>query len=111
MIVTEEQYKELTKLALPLQLWLEANCHPHCDIKIQSHSVELVEGICTNVRKPTDTVQGAITPGAEQENDIVKDTLDAIKRIKTAYPVLNDASLCDLVKHVMGIKYRTPVQP
>lgn len=45
MILTEEQRQELAKLGTPLCEWLQKNCHPHTYIEIESHRIELVEGI------------------------------------------------------------------
>lgn len=45
MNITKEQAKELGQLALPLMYWLKRNCHPHCDIQIDSERVILTEVI------------------------------------------------------------------
>lgn len=45
MILTEQQRQELGQLAKPLCEWLKKNCHSHTYIEIESHRVELVEGI------------------------------------------------------------------
>lgn len=44
MILQEHQMEQMLELSKPLIKWLNENCHPHCEIKIQSDSVEILEG-------------------------------------------------------------------
>lgn len=46
MISTEEQRKELEVLSRPLIKWMNDNCHPHTEIRIDHLSAELLEGVC-----------------------------------------------------------------
>jgi len=45
MIIEQKQLDEFHVLAKPLSDWLIKNCHPHCEISIESHRAELKEGI------------------------------------------------------------------
>lgn len=51
MILTPEQIAELTEAAKSLMLWLENNCHPHCQVIVDSHRAQVVEGLATVIRK------------------------------------------------------------
>lgn len=41
-----EKKDEILDLAKPLVRWMEANCHPHCQLVITSNSAELMESVC-----------------------------------------------------------------
>lgn len=45
MIIDQKQMDELHVLTKPLSDWLIKNCHPHCEISIDSDRAELKEGI------------------------------------------------------------------
>lgn len=45
MTITTEQQTALLEAAKPLMLWLEANCHPHCEVRVNAYDAELTEGI------------------------------------------------------------------
>jgi hypothetical protein len=45
MKVTPEQESELEEVSKPLMLWMEKNLHPHTKIIMDSHHVELLEGV------------------------------------------------------------------
>jgi len=51
MIITELQRKQLEDLVVPLQDWLNKNCHPHTTIILDSTSAQLYEGIASTIRK------------------------------------------------------------
>jgi hypothetical protein len=44
MTITEEQQKQMLEAAKPLVAWMRDNCHPHCDVVVDSSgSAELTE--------------------------------------------------------------------
>ena len=47
MLLTSEQVAELEIVAQPLMDWIEVNCHPHITAIVDSHRVELLEGIAS----------------------------------------------------------------
>ena len=51
MIFTKKQLDEMLEAALPLMVWMDANCHPHCTAHVDGQSVELVEGVGRNIRR------------------------------------------------------------
>lgn len=48
MTITEQQRQEMLEAAKPLIRWLNENCHPHCQARVDQTRVELVEGVGTN---------------------------------------------------------------
>lgn len=55
MILTPDQRESLLEAAKPLIKWLNENCHPHCQVRVDCDSAELSEGIAT--AKTTEFVQ------------------------------------------------------
>jgi hypothetical protein len=49
MILTKKQSEDMYVAALPLMLWMEENCHPHCVTNVTKSDVELLEGIAREV--------------------------------------------------------------
>ena len=49
MILTQEQQDSMLEAAKPLIKWLNENCHPHCQAKVDTNSVELLECIARNI--------------------------------------------------------------
>jgi len=45
MTITEEQRKQMLELAKPLIKWLNENCNPHCELKVDQNTALLLEGI------------------------------------------------------------------
>ena len=45
MKLTTTQQAELLEAAKPLIRWMNQNCHPHCEVRIDQCNVELLEGI------------------------------------------------------------------
>lgn len=52
MKITLDQLETLRNAALPLMQWLNANCHPHCTVIVDSERIELCEGLATARREP-----------------------------------------------------------
>lgn len=51
MTLTEEQRNALLEAAKPLMQWMKDNCHPHCQVQVESDRACLVEGIATVIEK------------------------------------------------------------
>jgi hypothetical protein len=49
MIITKEKSAEMLEAAKPLIKWLNDNCHPHCEARVDQSRVELLEGIAANL--------------------------------------------------------------
>lgn len=49
MILTKEQTKEMLEAAKPLMKWISENCHVHCAATVEAGSVELTEGIASEI--------------------------------------------------------------
>lgn len=49
MTITEKQRTEMLEAAKPLIKWLNENCHPHCKAVATQRTVELFEGLATNL--------------------------------------------------------------
>lgn len=45
MVLTPEQIEAFKAAAQPLMSWLDANCHPHCTVIVDSTRAEVVEGV------------------------------------------------------------------
>lgn len=45
MTLTKEQQDQMLEAAKPLIKWMNDNCHPHCECKVDQTSVHLLEGI------------------------------------------------------------------
>ena len=112
MIVTKAQHEELDKLALPLQRWLESNCHPHCEINLESHRVELTEGICAspredspNLRSPQASTSNSafdVQTARELAKDAVRKNVTEMVRelgINIAYTDF-DSVICKICNHL-----------
>ena len=50
MTLSESQLIELKKVAEPLMVWMEKNCHPHVTAIVDSIRIELLEGLATRHR-------------------------------------------------------------
>lgn len=50
MVITKKQHDELHNLSQPLMNWLTDNCHPHCEIHMDSQHLTLMEGITTVIK-------------------------------------------------------------
>jgi len=56
MILSEEKRQEFIAAATPLMMWIEQNCHPHCEATVCSNEAHLLEGIVSHVHtRPWDT--------------------------------------------------------
>jgi hypothetical protein len=55
MKITEEQRLALREAAAPLMQWLLENCHPHVSVVLDSHHMELMEGLATAHREEPPT--------------------------------------------------------
>jgi hypothetical protein len=45
MNLTQEQCEAMFEAAKPLIRWMKENCNPHCEARVDSRSVELLEGV------------------------------------------------------------------
>ena len=50
--LTDEDLNAFREAAIPLMKWLQANCHPHCTIIVDSERAELMEGLAVALREP-----------------------------------------------------------
>lgn len=48
MVITKEQQEEMLEAAKSLIKWMNENCHPHCEAKVDQNSIVLTEGVATN---------------------------------------------------------------
>lgn len=46
MTLTVQQRQEFEAVTRPVIEWLNANCHPHVTVVIETTSAELSEGVC-----------------------------------------------------------------
>lgn len=46
-MIAEDKRNELEALSKPLVKWLNDNCNPHTEIRIDSTRAELLEGVCS----------------------------------------------------------------
>lgn len=48
MVLTKEQQADMLEQAKPLIQWLNENCHPECELRVDHTTVTLMEGVATN---------------------------------------------------------------
>jgi len=48
MIISEDQRASMLEAAKPLIAWMNENCHPHCEARVDQNIIILSEGIATN---------------------------------------------------------------
>ena len=48
MTITKEQQEQMLEAAKPLIKWMNENCHPHFEAKVDCNTIVLTEGIATH---------------------------------------------------------------
>ena len=49
MIISAEQQASMLEAAKPLIAWMNKNCHPHCEARVDQIAIVLSEGVATNL--------------------------------------------------------------
>lgn len=48
MIISAEQRGAMLEAAKPLIAWMNENCHPHCEARVDQSTIVLTEGVAIN---------------------------------------------------------------
>ena len=82
MTITKQQQEELVRAARPLVLWLQENCHPHCQATVDVTSVELFEGIAQAF------VTRIAADNEPQQSPLVNESCTQLKELQEKYMAL-----------------------